>query len=162
MFNVRKISRKKYVVEDKNESFTVDIDGNEINLCFAIEIIDADEIIPKEHVKPITVTVNIFPIEDEVSDEYKKDLGVNEDYSHADALNYGSAAPVNPEVYNTSEKAVVKGDQLCFESYQEAQEFIEQEFPSQAEKIASMVGFHLDKPWNRIGDTGWDTLEKMT
>lgn len=38
---------------------------------------------------------------------------------------------------------------------------MKQELANNAVPLAGLIGFSLDRPWNKIGSTGWDTLNEL-
>lgn len=160
-FQTERLSQDVYVLKDEEEDFSVEIrGGREVSLCFVVEMIDFERAVPEDFDHPICMTLNIFPVEEELSDEYVDKVKQGKEFSHVDSVSYGSTAPVEPDVYNASH-GNIEGNGVCFDSYEQAQDFIEEELPEQCQKVASMVAFHLDKSWNKVGDNGWDTIRSM-
>lgn len=164
-FILEKLEDKHYILRDKDKEFNTEVDGRSVNLCFVVEITDIRRSVGDPSINnPISMTVNIFPAENEVSEDYKKqsmNSNTNE-YDHFCALSYGTTAPVDPVYYaSESSSVIVKNNQLCFKSIEDAVEFAEEDLINKCEDIARDADYHLSNTWNKMGDDGKDTLHKM-
>lgn len=49
-----------------------------------------------------------------------------------------------------------------FKSFEDADKYIKDVYVHNMEAVMGLIGFYLDRPWNMIGTTGWDSIYTMT
>lgn len=125
---------------------------------YVITIIDMEEITGED--LPVTIELSLVVAPTSMTLERQKDIAYTngmedeEDYtpSFEDAVMDGTGI-----VFRADAVENVEGDMLEDERVQR----ILEEIATTYETVDGMRGFYLDRPWNRIGTTGWDMLEHL-
>lgn len=142
-------SGDEYVFELK-DNIDHEEEGFDFNYTYAIRVIDVYEITGDVEYKGLTsieVELVVTPesICDSLLDSILSTMGLvdAEELDVYDIITYGGASVLMA-------KELVPNE-LATDKVLEAMNAIE--------AIDTMKGFYLDRPWNMIGTTGWDTIE---
>lgn len=125
---------------------------------YVVTVIDMEEITDED--LPVTVELSLVVTPSSMTQERRKDIAYTngmedeEDYvpSFEDVVMEGVGI-----TFGRYAVEGVEGDMLEDKRIQEILEEISKKY----ETMDSMRGFYLDRPWNRIGTTGWDMLEHL-
>ena len=135
----------------ENKSFTVELDNKDVQLHLFIEDIDMSEY---EDTQDHVITIGVVPSFDSLTTEHQQDIlnqymeddreGMleNKDALITDILSYGFSVPLHTVTIknpNEVEHAIDSAIAVRF-------------------GVSGLIGFELDRPRNRIGNTGWDLL----
>lgn len=125
-----------------NENFTHEEDGLVFNYSYVVEVLDKNEHDIDETIVTLFLVIN----EDSLCDTVKsaiKDCCVTDEIDTCDIMAYGVGA--------------VK---IAYEEIEEGVDIDEhvRKVLSLVPAINFMRGFYLDRAWNRIGTTGWDSI----
>lgn len=134
------------------EPFTVELDSKEIELHLVIEYIDMSECIADCNTQE--VSIGVIPAFDSLSDKHKNDL-----------LSQFTAE--DREQYKANPTALLY-DILCYgfkltlhtettEDLNKVDHLIKSAV-AVSSCVSGLIGFDLDRVFNRIGNTGWDFL----
>ena len=179
MFESTRCTNELFVIQpDSDIEFTAEMDGEEIGLVAVVQIQDSRGLLTDEERKdlgldeyPFVVSMWLVPDGESVSKE--TDAGwYNDEYYPEELAEYGKGVPVNPESARIVENDGVgvedeldfdvEGNQVAFREWDAAERYVTEFIPEKMPVIRGMVGFWLDKPFNRIGTTGWDRLRSIT
>jgi hypothetical protein len=90
-------------------------------------------------------------------------------YALYDAYMYMGGIHVNSETVQSvhtcdieTEVVVSDGKFRHFKTFEDAEKYIRGVYVPNMEAIMGMIGLYLDRHWNRIGTTGWDSIYTMT
>lgn len=91
-------------------------------------------------------------------------------YALYDAYMYMGGIHVNPETVQGAHKSDVetelvereRGKFRHFKSFEDAEKYVKDVYIHNMEAIMGLIGFYLDRPWNMLGSTGWDSIYTMT
>lgn len=86
-----------------------------------------------------------------------------------DAYMYMGGIHVNPETVQSAHKCDIETEVVVrdgkfrhFKSFEDADKYIKEVYVPNMDAIMGMIGFYLDRHWNMIGTTGWDSIYTMT
>lgn len=181
MFTATRTRHDQYVIEpDDSGNFTAEMDGEQIELLLVADINDMAEHLTNRELREMdfgdhvfTVNLQIVPTADSTKPAAKDKLastyGANRDeFTPEMTVGYGSGIPIDPESITDEESPAADdldiestGKQVSFTSWEDAEKYVENHIPGKAPAIAGLVGFYLDRPINRIGETGWDRLREL-
>jgi len=90
-------------------------------------------------------------------------------YALYDAYSYMGGVHVNPETVQSAHTCDVESEVVNnngkfrhFKTFEDAEKYIKNVYVPNMGAIMMMIGFYLDRPWNMIGTTGWDSIYTMT
>lgn len=155
-----------------------------IQLISIFEIIDREEyglMDEKDNPDyPIIVESSVFAHPKFFSKSFMNDFAENDvieehggkypiHWALLDAYMYMGGIHVNPETVQSahtcdieSEVVVNNGKFRHFKTYEDAEKYIKNVYVPNMDAIMMMIGFYLDRTWNMIGTTGWDSIYSMT
>jgi len=87
-----------------------------------------------------------------------------------DAYMYMGGIHVNPETVQSAHKCDIdtelvthNGDEFRhFKTFEDAKKYIREVYVPNTDAIMGLIGFYLDRHWNRLGTNGWDSICTMT
>jgi hypothetical protein len=177
-----------YVLKPENsERFTCQIDGREVELVIAAELMNLKEIYGEpiverdgESAAPNmtmpdhfnwVVEFQIMPQLSELSDSHRQDAKQGDNpLNYNDLYRYSGGVPVNLFSMVNPDEAIAlphiegesvdnSGEIIQFPQGEDAEDFIKTYAANRAGAVAGMIGFVLDKPINQVGTTGWDDIQ---
>lgn len=92
-------------------------------------------------------------------------------YALYDAYMYMGGIHVNSETVQSAHQCngietelvtTRQGKFRHFKSFEDADKYIKDVYVPNMDAIMGMIGFYLDRNWNMIGTTGWDSIYTMT
>ena len=92
-------------------------------------------------------------------------------YALYDAYMYMGGIHVNPETVQGARKwddgltelvETRQGKFRHFKTFEDAEKYIKEIYVPNTDAIMGLIGFYLDRPWNQLGTTGWDSIYTMT
>lgn len=90
-------------------------------------------------------------------------------YALYDAYMYMGGIHVNSESVQSAHKCDIETEVVVsdgkfrhFKTFEDAEKYIKEVYVPNMDAIMMMIGFYLDRHWNRIGTTGWDSIYTMT
>lgn len=159
----------KQIYEDEYELFLLGKlefqhreEGLNFNYKYAIKVLDI-EALSGELGAPLVIELLLVPSPDSLAkksflglastyDDWYDDL--EEDYKYLDIANYSFAVTMEQESLDKPKDA----DEKPFLEIPEVKDKIENAILFY-KTIDTLRGFNLDRPWNRLGTTGWDTIK---
>ena len=134
---------------------TPSIDDKEIKSDLYIRVINMKEATGDAQFddEPYFAELLLLPKLNEISNNVWKSIAESNSMSIAE-IKKSKYAPVDVMSYGYSIR-------LQEESGSDPEKLIN-ELAKNAPAHAFMIGFDLDRPWNQIGNTGWDTLKEIT
>ena len=163
------------VFKDKN--WTAILSEKEIKLNLVCEAIDMDGATGETmDGYPIMLACAIMVDSKDMSKKYKKEVSQSMESSTIfDAYEYSGGVTVNHTLNSITEVKPVShtnakckiiddkkwGKEVWCETTDDALQYAKDIYSSKAEALFGLVGFVLDQPINRIGNTGWDILEQQ-
>lgn len=140
---------KNYTAEPSIEDKTIicDIFIKTLNMPALTEWNDSD----KPFISELYIVPKLEYISQEIKDKVFSSMGFEESLE-----NYGSEF-AQLEFINYGLGIRLAGG---FESYATEKESIDA-MKNEVLPISTLIGFYMDKSWNQIGTTGWDTLNEL-
>jgi len=91
-------------------------------------------------------------------------------YALSDAYSYMGGIHVNPETVQSAHICdietelieIKQGKFRHFKTFGDADKYIKEVYVSNMDVIMGLIGFYLDRNWNELGTTGWDSIYTMT
>lgn len=125
---------------------------------YAITIIDMEEITGED--LPVTVELSLIVSPESITKDRIRDIAYTngmedeEDYtpSFLDTIMDGTGITFKQYAVENVEGEMLEDDKVLG---------IVGDMNKEYHALDSMRGFYLDKPWNRIGTTGWDMVEHL-
>lgn len=179
MFEATRTTRDLYLLEPtEGRTFTCQIDGEEIELVGVARIENLREVLTDAELRDlglldhhIAVSLYLVPSETGVSPDVEYGWHHGEYYPE-DVVRDGKGVPIDPESVQTDGQtptgerfdALVDEEhtEVAFADWEEAEEYVTDVIAGRMDAVAGMVGFYLDRAWNRVGTTGWDRLRSLT
>ena len=157
----------------KDKNWKAVIDDREINLDLVCEAIDMESATGevKDEEYPILLTCSIMVDPKDMSSKYKKDVKESAgEFSLYDAYYYSGGVladralsgmePVK-KIPTRAECKVIENDgkDVWCKTEEDAITYAKDVYSEKAQALFGLIGFVLDNPVNRIGNTGWDIIE---
>lgn len=142
------VSRKEYEHDEHGE------DDINFKYKYVIRVMDIANLSGDEEA-PIAIELLLVPSPDSLCEEIRESVKYsmgNEGIDYYDVSEYGISVRMADEYLEGIEEDKYNLDEI--EAVRERIEAITAIY----EVVDSMRGFHLDRSWNMIGTTGWDTL----
>jgi len=161
-------------VEDPSWKCEID-NGRSVKLGALFRITNLPDLglLEEDSPKPWLVESKIYPHPRELDTRVIMDMGVNPSYPDEDLIGYMvgymSGVPFDAQAIVPSDEEADKmpgikmpaGIEMpLFKTEQEAREFCERKIRV-LPVVFGLIGFILDAPVNRIGETGWEYLSNM-
>jgi hypothetical protein len=185
MKNIKVIYNNDHSVKQYyNKSWQCEINDKNIPLTLVVEVVDMYGATGEEEYKDYNFVFTIGILNKKIHKSIIKAMG--EDYSGSpeDMISYyGMNCHLDTQFQNTDElnQKLFKSlttDQACLSQYkdrftgkmqntlkfkteEEAFNFSEKLIHAYGNTLMTLVGFHLDKPINLIGQTAWEQTEKL-
>jgi len=90
-------------------------------------------------------------------------------YALYDAYMYMGGIHVNSETVQSAHKCDIETEVVVkdgkfrhFKTFEDAEKYIKEIYVPNMQAIMGLIGFYLDRHWNMIGTTGWDSIYTMT
>ena len=164
-------------MEDKNWIAQLD-DGKDIHLGLLVGIINWPEAIGDDAPDkewPVGIYSEIYVVPKEMSKKFKavvsESAGITPDeISITDVKGYSGGVPSStfmegikghkePDIPSKVIKWKDGRVERYFKNEEDAKKYVKQVYTTNAPGMFMMVGFQLDKPFNRVGNTGWDIIK---
>jgi len=144
-------------------------------VCEIIDMCEVDKAFDKES-HPYFLNTNVVPHFSELNKEFlaetiKPDKNKLQGLAAAEmAYAYSGGVPVRITGTSNAEidkkvklyNAKTAGGSYKFETFENAENFVKSTVPEIAICIFGLIGFFLDKPWNQLGNDGWDVIKQQT
>jgi len=136
------------------KEFQHEEEGLNFKYRYAIRVLDLEELSGEEGA-PIYIGLWLIPSPESLCEEIRESIIStmgNEDIGYYDVFEYGISVKMADEYLEG-----IKEDKYNLNDIEAVRERIEA-ITATYESMDSMRGFYLDRSWNGIGTTGWDTL----
>jgi len=136
------------------KEFQHEEEGLNFKYRYAIRVLDLEELSGEEGA-PINIGLWLIPSPESLCEEIRESIIStmgNEDIDYYDVSEYGISVKMADEYLEG-----IKEDKYNLDDIEAVRERIEA-ITATYESMDSMRGFYLDRSWNGIGTTGWDTL----
>ena len=159
----------------KDKDWNAEIGDKEINLGLVCEATDMESAVGgfEDDKYPIRLGCTVMVSPKDMSPRFKDKVNTYSDETPNifDVYEYGGGVPATRflEGITGSEKTTAKcvqrddewGKRMWCESEEDALQYAKDIYQSDAQAMFGLIGFLLDQPVNRIGNTGWDVVEQQ-